>query len=416
MTRFRHTNLDLDRGGSTSVRSSYFTALASPERPTAQGIDLFEIDDELPALVDVGPDSDNEQDQDKAVACDAELDVQYQQHKTTMVDLAKEPLANKPKEPTENVNKQWLREREVFLRQLLRLDGRGHYAHEGLCPVCDKEKPTVRCEDCHDRVLLCPGCTVDHHYSNPTHRVEYWNGTYFEPTTLKAHGLRIQLGHALDEHCVNPVPSPGDDFIIVDTNGIHAVSLNFCVCTTAQKDTIQLLRARLYPATVKSPQTAATFNVLEFFHLLTFDSKASAFEFYHALGRRTDNTGTVEISDRYEEFLRMVRQWRNLKMLKRAGRGHDPEGVDTTKEGQCAVLCPACPQPGKNLPQGWDATPEKSQFLFSLFLAEDANFRMVRKKVSSEAANPTMSAGLSYFVEISKYRAHLATYGDQKEV
>lgn len=41
---------------------------------------------------------------------------------------------------------------------------------------------------------------------------------------------------------------------------------------------------------------------------------------------------------------------------------------------------------------------------------------MVRMKVSSEAADPTFSAGLSYFCEMSKYREHLAKYGDQKEI
>lgn len=56
------------------------------------------------------------------------------------------------------------------------------------------------------------------------------------------------------------------------------------------------------------------------------------------------------------------------------------------------------------------------RFLFSLFLGNDANFRMVRKKVSSEAADPTLSKGWSYFCEVTKYREHLATYGDQKEV
>jgi hypothetical protein len=52
-----------------------------------------------------------------------------------------------------------------------------------------------------------------------------------------------------------------------------------------------------------------------------------------------------------------IREWHHLKMLKRAGRGHDPLGVDYTEQGQCAVLCPACPQPGKNLPDGWENEP-----------------------------------------------------------
>ncbi|KAF7972344.1 hypothetical protein HWV62_18114 [Athelia sp. TMB] len=393
MTRFRYTNVDLDSSNAASSTTSYFSAPASPEKAPEPALDADVYDDDLPALIEVDADSDNEDNEPAAVG-DAGLDPQYQRHKTTLVDLANEPSAGKmPRPSTENVNKQWLREREAFLRQLLRQDGRGDYAQEG-----DKG--------------ICPGCPEDKSKDEPV----MWNGESFVPTSLKALGLRMQLGHPPGTRCINPVPSAGNDFVIVDTNGLHEVSLDFCGCTSARKDTIQLLRARLYPATVKSPQTAATFNVLEFFHLLTFDSKASAFEFYHALGRRTDNTGTINLPDRYEEFLRMIRQWRNLKMLKRAGRGHDPEGIASTAEGQCAVLCPACPQPGKNLPPGWDTAPQNSRFLFGLFLAEDANFRMVRKKVSSEAADPTLSAGLSYFVEMSKYRQHLAGYGDQKEV
>jgi hypothetical protein len=57
----------------------------------------------------------------------------------------------------------------------------------------------------------------------------------------------------------------------------------------------------------------------------------------------------------------MVRQWRHLKMLKRAGRGHDPDGVTATRGGELAVLCPACPQPGKNLPVDWKNAPASEQ-------------------------------------------------------
>lgn len=57
----------------------------------------------------------------------------------------------------------------------------------------------------------------------------------------------------------------------------------------------------------------------------------------------------------------MVREWRNLKMLKRSGRGHDPVGIQATQEGECAVVCPACPQPGRNLPPNWREAPESIQ-------------------------------------------------------
>jgi hypothetical protein len=49
-------------------------------------------------------------------------------------------------------------------------------------------------------------------------------------------------------------------------------------------------------------------------------------------------------------------------MLKRAGRAHDPLGVDSTKVGQCAVECPACPHPNRNLPEGWEQASPTQRF------------------------------------------------------
>lgn len=65
--------------------------------------------------------------------------------------------------------------------------------------------------------------------------------------------------------------------------------------------------------------------------------------------------------DRYDEFMRMTRQWRNLKMLKRAGRGHEPDGIRGTKPGECALPCLACPQPGRNLPANWEHVPSDKE-------------------------------------------------------
>jgi hypothetical protein len=48
---------------------------------------------------------------------------------------------------------------------------------------------------------------------------------------------------------------------------------------------------RWFPSTVRNPKTAATFQFLEHYHLLSFESKASVFEIYHSLARQTDNTG-----------------------------------------------------------------------------------------------------------------------------
>lgn len=105
-------------------------------------------------------------------------------------------------------------------------------------------------------------------------------------------GLCIQLGHLPGETCLNPVPVAKEGFVVVDTDQIHTIAVNFCNCHRAIDRHIQLLRAQLFPSTTIAPQTAATFRVLELFQLLTFMSKVSAFEFYYTIARRTDNTGT----------------------------------------------------------------------------------------------------------------------------
>jgi hypothetical protein len=132
---------------------------------------------------------------------------------------------------------------------------------------------------------------------------QHWNDNFFEHTTLKDVGLRIQLGHRVGERCSNPATAAGDNFVVIDTNGVHEVGLDYCDCETAQHRTTQLLRARWYPATPVTPNTAATFNVLEHFHLLTFESKASVFEFLHALMRRTNNISItdVPVSSQYQK-------------------------------------------------------------------------------------------------------------------
>jgi hypothetical protein len=84
----------------------------------------------------------------------------------------------------------------------------------------------------------------------------------------------------------------GDDFVIIDCDQIHQVGLDFCGCGQSSKGQVeQLLKRRLYPATVVNPKTAATFQVLETFELLQYESKLLTYEYYQTISRLTDNTG-----------------------------------------------------------------------------------------------------------------------------
>ncbi|KAJ2912610.1 hypothetical protein MD484_g7802, partial [Candolleomyces efflorescens] len=139
------------------------------------------------------------------------------------------------------------------------------------------------------------------------------------------------------------------------------------------------------------------------------------YEFIKALERRTDNTGTVPVPDRYKAWLRMVREWRHVRLLKRMGRGHDPSGVAGTSPGELAVLCPACPYPDINLPGDYDQLPAGDQWKYTLFLGMDANFRLRRVKVSSEERDPGLNKGYAYIVDEGPFKEYLSTYNTQIE-
>ena len=132
----------------------------------------------------------------------------------------------------------------------------------------------------------------------------------------------------------------------------------------------------------------------------------------------------------------MVREWRYLKMLKWSGCTRVKDGNIPTS---FAILCPACPQPGINLPEGWENAPDETRlvsfsnyvqlrdwqtltticgsWLYTQILALDANFRMSRKAISSKGKDPSLTNGYGYFVDNAAFEAHLEAHkGERQEV
>ncbi|KAH0826244.1 hypothetical protein J3R83DRAFT_5708 [Lanmaoa asiatica] len=347
------------------------------------------------------------------------------------VDLSILVDQNSPRQPAASDTPllTWMEEdRDDFLRELIHLEGRNGVT---ACSSCKTGPATYHCDDCLGIDLYCKGCIVSRHTSQPVHLIKEWSGDYWIQRSLKELGLVIQLGHCAGEACYLPKIPYSDDFTILDTNGIHSVALRFCGCEIADTPVQQLLRCRLFPVSTQQPRTAATFSLLEEFHLLSLESKLSTYQYYNSLARRIDNTGLFPakvciryiqlddnyhaIQDRYEQFLRIIREWRHLKMLKRSGRGHDPAGVQHTQEGECCVLCPACPQPGKNLPDNWDKVSKDKQWLYALFVAIDANFRLKRRAVSKDDVDPSLSQGWGYFVEELSYKLYLRDHANFRQ-
>ena len=106
---------------------------------------------------------------------------------------------------------------------------------------------------------------------------------------LKQLGLVVQVGHD-DMLCYCPEHGH-TNFLVIDINGIHPVSINFCGCEQWISHCQQLLQCAWYPSTVHNPRTACTRRVLDHFLRLTWLSKVSAYEYYHMLECLMDNTG-----------------------------------------------------------------------------------------------------------------------------
>ncbi|KAG2136089.1 uncharacterized protein EDB93DRAFT_1242432 [Suillus bovinus] len=296
----------------------------------------------------------------------------------------------------------WLHERKKYLLEFIRLEGHGNYASRETCQGHSKctSEPGYHCQDCFGTELYCQECIVNRHRKNPLYKIEFWNGSFFEDTTLKYLRLRVQLGHPVGKQCFNHSRAYDDDFIILNINGIHELALYFCSCESALSHTNQILRARWYPVTSIDPKSAAMFCLLEHLHMLTFKSKASAFKYWQTLVCLTDNTGIKPCKDRYDSLLRMIKQWR-----------HDPTGINATAQGSCAVVCPACPHPGKNLPEDWKVALLDKQWLYAQFLAIDVNLRLARKNVSSDRIDPGLSRGWAYFIEETGFKGFLTDVG-----
>ena len=122
-----------------------------------------------------------------------------------------------------------------------------------------------------------------------------WQDRSWAPASLHALGLRVQLNHPPYTYCSRPVPAHVK-MAVVHSNGIHTVSIDYCGCLThAVSKRQQLLRYRLYPATLRKPKTCVTFTALETLHIQNVQSKCGIYDIYTSLERVTDNTGLAEV-------------------------------------------------------------------------------------------------------------------------
>ena len=131
--------------------------------------------------------------------------------------------------------------------------------------------------------------------------LQQWKGAFWEPVALFSLGLCVHLGHNVAA-CSAPVifKSP---LVVYHINGAHFVQVLFCGCNESPRGYLypnQLLRSSWFPASLTHPRTAFTFTVLKHFHLLTLQSKTTAYDFYNSLVHETDNTAMEQTNQSLE--------------------------------------------------------------------------------------------------------------------
>ncbi|KAF7327522.1 hypothetical protein MKEN_00331100 [Mycena kentingensis (nom. inval.)] len=173
------------------------------------------------------------------------------------------------------------------------------------------------------------------------------------------------------------------------------------------------------------------------------------------------------IKDRYKQFGRMTRQYSFLGRLQTAGRAHargpdtsgnvagsaagsasastsgdgdgggdemgvgedgagrsaagaalrnDSSGVEQTGPGELAIWCWTCPRPGYNLPEGWELIEPAKQYLNSVTIAMDANFRLKNRIRANERPDSSFGPGWGTIVEKNQYQKHLREYVVEEDV
>ncbi|KAJ7042214.1 hypothetical protein C8F04DRAFT_946055 [Mycena alexandri] len=313
--------------------------------------------------------------------------------------------------------------REETLDEILRLEGRGSADVYSQCAECKSADPLYRCarQTCIGAAMYCERCIVKLHRALPTHLVEMWTGQFFVPLSLNDLGLeaRIQLGHPPGVFCPRSRPAH-KDFVIIDVLGIRVVKLSFCGCDSRVEHRQQLERACLWPATSVDPQTCATFNAIRLFEMQNCLGKISAYDFVRSLELLSNNDGLE--TDRRRAFRAIVRQYRMMELHKRGARGHQDSGVKGTRQGELAEpRCRMCPVPEVNIPEdydkiNWDEEPEDQRYKYFLELAQDANFKLINRNVSTEERDPIVDDGTGFFCNRKEYSEHIRQHVDEDEI
>ncbi|KAH9917630.1 uncharacterized protein B0H18DRAFT_958293 [Fomitopsis serialis] len=328
--------------------------------------------------------------------------------------------------------REWIPLQHNYLRSLYAhytpppLNAEGSY----MCAGCNNGGGVWKCMSCIGYPIFCPTCCLAEHRRTPFHRVEQWNvGGYWEPAWLRQVGVSINLGHrggecsqpaaVLDDdedgEANRPANAAGDDeaeipadplhhadspprpppamMTIVDTSGVHFLPVTPCGCPWAGDHTSQLLM----PGCIR--RVSGRLALQDYgYELLPADTPGDNPAFPH------------EVPDRYLELLRVSREWALLQAKKQFGYG--PQWRGAPGNGDLAHFCPACPQPGVNIPADWEVDDRK--YLYARGYVMDGNFHAEQMKMRKPENDVPLMPGKMFMVHPGPYEEHLKVAKDVK--
>ncbi|KAL0954278.1 hypothetical protein HGRIS_005406 [Hohenbuehelia grisea] len=129
----------------------------------------------------------------------------------------------------------------------------------------------------------------------------------------------------------------------------------------------------------------------------------------------TDGAGSSGLPERRAQWYVMIRQYRHVMMAKRAGWGCLGKPLAAIPPGFLAVPCRACPVPLVNLPDDWKDAPLDRRWLYTLIVAQDANFRLKNRLRGADDKDPMLGPGFSYFVDPGAYAEYISQAVDHTE-
>ncbi|KAJ6568128.1 hypothetical protein B0H10DRAFT_1965119 [Mycena sp. CBHHK59/15] len=241
--------------------------------------------------------------------------------------LASEEKAGKIRQNVAHMNE--LRAEEaIFLQLILSLQYNSQVLMPCSCGI-DSRLRKVACRDCLQAELLCHQCWVNKHRTMPTHWAFIWNkkDRFFEKHDFcrVMTNATIGLGH------------------YGEWNGIHATTISFCRCPTADgkrgdAEFKQLLKAGIFPRSVKEPKTGYMLGLLDYYRQERSQGKGSTYNFVHVL------------------------------------RGEVDRAYPNRPKGFLGAICAACPERGVNMPF-LVKPPSYLRHLIATFKTLDGNFK-----------------------------------------